>query len=406
MKNSNNIMVVQGGGPTQVFNATLVALIEEAVRAGSFDEIFGACFGTAGLTTGKFANLKRLTNRELGQLRLTPGAALGSSRFRPSGEDMERILDSLKRMGIRNLLFIGGNGTMHGAEQIHKYCHEACYPIQVIGIPKTIDNDIAGTDRCPGYASAARFIAQSTRDLGMDIRSLPQPVTILETMGRSVGWVAAASALGKQDAKDAPHVICIPEVPFSIDEFTGVIEEAVAKQGWAVAVVSEGIRDATGQLVYQKTDPAQADPLNRPITGGVGEYLADQVAARLRMRCRCEKPGLLGRSSMLHVSQMDLEDAALVGRTAVEGLSSGRSGEMVSLLPRKQESSERVKFVAFEEIAGIERTLPSAWVCEGDAVPFKRAFFEYAAPLVGELHAYHPQLISDVQIQGVLRYAK
>lgn len=406
MKNSNNIAVVQGGGPTQVMNATLVAVIEEAVKAGSFDGIFGARFGTSGLVKGQFADLGRLTGSELDQLRLTPGAALGSSRFRPSDEDMERILRTLERFEIRSLLFIGGNGTIHGAEQILKYCRAAGYPIQVIGIPKTIDNDIAGTDRCPGYASAARYIAQSTRDLGKDIQSLPQPVTILETMGRSVGWVAAAAALGKQDEHDAPHVLCIPEVPFSFDVFTDTIEKAVEKFGWAVAVVSEGIRDAAGRLVYQKTDSAQADPLNRPITGGVGQYLADQVAERLHIRCRCEKPGLLGRSSMLHVSERDLEDAALVGRAAVEGLSSGRNAAMVSLLPLKQERSDRVTFVAMEEVAGFERSIPADWVSEGDVIPLKREFFEYATPLIGKLRAYHAQITSDVEVQGVVRHAK
>ena len=403
----NHLMVVQGGGPTQVLNATLAAVVDEARRTRAFDRIMGACSGTRGLVEGAFADLNRLTESELDLLRVTPGAALGSSRFRPSDEDMRRILESLRNLGVKSVLFIGGDGTMQGAGRILRYCNESGYEIQVIGIPKTIDNDVARTDRCPGYASAARFIAQSTRDLGMDVRSLPQPVTILETMGRSVGWIAASAAAGKESDEDAPHVVCVPEVAFDFDGFVGVIDGAVAKRGWAVAVVSEGLRDQAGRPVYQKTDPVQADSLNRPLTGGVGQYLADEVAARLGIRCRCEKPGLLGRASMLHVSQRDLEDADLVGRAGVQGLLSGRNGEMVSLLPLDKDQDAQYEFVRFEDVAGIERAIPSAWLGSGaDAIPARSGFFDYVRPLMGELKRYHPPLISDVRFRGVVDHAK
>ena len=288
---------------------------------------------------------------------------------------------------------------MYGAALLLHYCRKAGYEIQVLGLPKTVDNDIAGTDRCPGYASAARYVAQSTRDLGTDVRSLPQPVSILETMGRSVGWLAAASALGKRDEADAPHLICLPEAPFEMERFISALQDAVVKYGWAVAVVSEGTRYADGRMVYQKLDPAQADPLNRPLTGGVGEYLADEVAARLRIRCRCEKPGLLGRSSALHTSCQDRKDAELVGRAGVRGLLENRNSQMVSLLPLGAAGEARNTFVGLDEVAGIERHIPAEWIGDG-AIPLKAEFFEYLRPLAGELMSYQAPISAELNFNG------
>jgi 6-phosphofructokinase 1 len=268
-----------------------------------------------------------------------------------------------------------------------RFCRESGYDVRVLGVPKTVDNDIAVTDRCPGYASAARYIAQSTRDLGMDVRSLPQPVSILESMGRSVGWLAAAAAAGKRDEQDAPHLVYLPERPFEMDEFLALVDRIVARQGWAIVVVAEGIRDRDGQYVYQVADPAQSDPLQRPITGGVAQFLAEAVARQLKMRCRSEKPGLLGRASMLHASMQDQKDADLVGRAAVRGLLAGETEKMVSLLPLKDPRDGGYELVALDRVAEVERPIPAEWIGEG-AIPVKESFFEYLGPLVGDLVPY------------------
>jgi ATP-dependent phosphofructokinase / diphosphate-dependent phosphofructokinase len=394
-----NLMVVQGGGPTQVLNATLAAVIEEARATGGFERVLGARGGTRGLACGRAADLSRLSSSELALLRTSPGAALGSSRFRPSEEDMERIVDELQRMNVRDLLFAGGNGTMHGAELLYRHCLKYGCEVRVIGLPKTVDNDIAATDRCPGYASAARYVAQSTRDLGMDLQSLPQPVSIVETMGRNVGWLAAASAIGKREEQDAPHLVCLPEVPFDIQAFIATVDSTISQYGWAVVVVAEGICYADGQLVYQKQDPAQADPLNRPLTGGVGQYLADQIADRLKIRCRCEKPGLLGRSSSMHVSLQDRKDAELVGRAGVRGLLDGRTSQMISLLPLSAAGETGYDFVPLDEAAEAERRIPAHWLRDGP-IPLNGQFFHYLQPLTGELLPYHAPISSQLDFHG------
>ena len=240
------------------------------------------------------------------------------------------------------LLFLGGNGTMRGAEIVSQYCASQGMDIRVVGVPKTIDNDIAATDRCPGYASAARYIATSTRELAADVRSLPQPITILETMGRSVGWIAAAAALARTDADSAPHLVYVPEVPFETEEFLSDLSSVVDRVGWAVVVVAEGIRHADGRPVYEARDPSQSDPLKRPMIGGVGQHLATIVGERLGLRCRSEKPGLLGRASIACAAAQDLEDAGLVGRAGVQALVSGKTDVMVSLEPLGSVSRTRL----------------------------------------------------------------
>jgi ATP-dependent phosphofructokinase / diphosphate-dependent phosphofructokinase len=385
MTAERNLLVVQGGGPTPVLNATLAAIVEEA--RGQFAHVFGARSGVKGLFNDDLADLSRLSQPELDLLRVSPGAALGSSRAKPSDPELAKLLACLKRRNVRHILFAGGNGTMRGAEIVSRYCRASDHDIQVIGVPKTVDNDIAVTDRCPGYPSAARYIAQSARDLGMDVRSLPQPVSILETMGRSVGWLAAAAAAGKRDEQDAPHLVYLPERPFDMEEFLASLDRIVAKQGWAIVAVGEGIRNRDGSFVYQVADPAQSDPLNRPLTGGVAQFLAENVARRLKMRCRSEKPGLLGRASMLHASQQDLKDADLVGRAAVRALLAGETEKMVALLPVADPGETGYKLVPIVQVAEVEKPIPAAWTQPGP-IPVNQAFFQYLEPLMGSLVPY------------------
>jgi ATP-dependent phosphofructokinase / diphosphate-dependent phosphofructokinase len=387
-----NLLIIQGGGPTQVLNTTLAAIVTEAQARPEFDRIFGASWGMRGLVAGKVARLDTLTPCDLDSVRATPGTVLGSSRFSPSPEDLGRALEHLRGLSIRDIVFIGGNGTMRGAQIVSQFCRDSGFDVRVIGVPKTVDNDIGLTDRCPGYGSAARFIAQSARDLGIDVRSLPQPVSILETMGRSVGWLAAAAAAGKRDEEDAPHIVCLPEVPFDLESFLGRVENLVARRGWAIAVTAEGICDAAGNPVWQSDNAGQADELRRPLTGGVGSWLADVVARRLGLRCRCEKPGLLGRASMLHVSAQDAKDAELAGRAGVRGLLAGESDTMVALLPLSAPGERGYTFVPLSAVSGTERRIPADWIAAG-AIPVKDSFFRYLHPLVGDLLPTHPFLL-------------
>lgn len=388
----SNLMVVQGGGPTAVFNASLAAIIAEAQRQPSIHSIYGARFGVRGLITDDITDLTTLSPEEIEVLKRTPGAALGSSRHSPAEGELDKLAMVLRRFEIDSLIFMGGNGTMGGSHAVSEFCKSKGLDIHVIGVPKTIDNDIASTDRCPGYASAARYIATAVRELGADVRSLPQPVTILETMGRNVGWIAAAAALaaeGPRGREYGPHLVYIPEVAFDCDEFLSRLDGVVREIGWAVVVVSEGIRNADGSFVYQSTDTGQLDPLKRPMTGGVAQHLASVVSQRLRIRCRSEKPGLLGRASMALVSEQDCADAVDVGRVGVEALVSGERDVMVSLNPlgEKECSTTLVPLTS----ASMERSIPANWLQAGP-IPVTQDFFDYLRPLTGPLDQHMTEI--------------
>lgn len=382
-----NLLIIQGGGPTAVFNASLSAAISEAFQLDRFERVYGAHSCFEGLVRGEYLDLGRLTPEDLKLLRRTPGAALGSSRYKPTEADFEQMVRHLRRLAIRNLLFIGGNGTMCGAAAVSRFCRSVGYEVQVLCAPKTVDNDIEGTDRSPGFGSAARYIAQATQDLGRDVQSLPQPVSILETMGRSVGWLAAASVLGKREERDAPHLIYVPERAFSVDSFLGDLEQLLGVQRWVVVVVAEGLRDEAGALIYQTSNSSQSDALKRPLTGGVAEYLAGVAAEHLRVRCRSEKPGLLGRASMAHVSAQDLSDAELVGRTGVRGFTDGHTDKMVALRPLTDGSETGVELVEVSVAAGHTRAIP-AHLLSDSALCMHADLIRYLSPLAGELPPY------------------
>jgi 6-phosphofructokinase 1 len=382
------LLVLQGGGPTPVLNASLFGVLEEARRGGRFEQVFGARFGMEGLIRGDWIDLSRLSQSDLDRLRLTAGATLGASRHKPSEDDFDRLIETLHRQDVRALLLIGGNGSLRGADAIARAADRAGLELCVIGIPKTIDNDIPSTDRCPGYGSAARYVAQSVRDLGMDLRALPQPVSIYETMGRSIGWLAGAAAMAKLDERSAPHLVYLPEKPFLIDQFLSALDHVVKRLGWAVVVVSEGIKTAEGRLVFEVTDATQRDALNRALTGGVGHHLANVATRELKIRCRCEKPGLCGRASMLHVSSQDLADAELVGRAGVRGAVEGRHAHAVALTPLGASGSDPgYEFVPLASAAG-ERSVPENWLADPEAGGVTSEFLRYAHPIVGELPPY------------------
>lgn len=382
-----NLLIIQGGGPTAVFNASLAAIIREQQRRVPDGQIFGARFGMRGLAEDDLIHLSRTSSETLRHMRGSPGAALGSSRFAPSPDHLDTCLRVLRQREVHQIIFLGGNGTMTGAQKFSEFCRGRNFEVQVMGSPKTIDNDICATDRCPGYASAARFVAQTTLDLAADLNSLHQPVSIFETLGRDVGWLAASSTLAKRHEDDAPHVVCVPEVPFHLDRFLGAIENTVTRLGWASAVVSEGTAYADGTPVFEQHLPSDGTTPMRPLIGGVAQHLSGLVAKHLGLRCRSEKPGLIGRSSSVHVCPQDVRDAEETGRACVIALAIGETDQMSALLPYDGDSVLRTTCIPLSAVAGDRRTICSEWLSDTPTV-VNRSFNAYAEPLVGELQRH------------------
>ncbi len=378
-----NLLVVHGGGPTPVINASLYGVVQEALGSGEVGQVFGGVHGIKGVLAERLVDLGSASAETLASVRVSAGSALGSSRHKLSDEEAGQVLDLCQRRGVRWFLGTGGNDTMANCLRVHQECGRGDGALTVVGIPKTVDNDLAETDHCPGYGSAARYLAQSARDLCCDVASLPTPVCILETMGRNTGWLCAAAALAREGPDDGPHLIYVPERRFDRDRFLAEVKDVVGRLGWAVIAVSEGLRDSAGRSVAKASSAVQTDPFGHALQGGVGAVLSELVAEKLGLRCRYEKPGLLGRSSAILASDVDRAEAEGVGREAVRRALSGQSGVMVTLTADRSGAYRwGTDVVALDRVAGVERSMPAAFLSD-HGPDVAKSFIEYAKPLIG-----------------------
>lgn len=376
-------VVAHGGGPTPVLNASLAGIIAECRNHPQITSLLGARFGANGLVSDDFVDLSAADCRTIGALRCTPGSAIGSSRRKIQADGYHRILQVLRGRDIRYLFYTGGNGSMDTAMRIDRNARDAGYELAVIGVPKTIDNDLVETDHTPGYASCGRFFAHAVRDIGADNRALHPPIEILEVLGRNTGWVVAATALARHDEDDPPHLIYFPECGISVDRLCSDIEAVVQRLGWCVVAVCEGQKDDAGgwfgaELISR---PGARDPL----PANMGQVLAQVVWSRTGLRARSEKPGLLGRSCAAFASEVDREESWRCGVEAVRAAVRGQSAVMAAIrrLPGAEYDSEIVT-VPIESVAGHERTFPREWR-NAESNNVTRAFVDWARPLIGEV---------------------
>lgn len=361
-----------------MINASLYGVIEEAKRNKEVGKVYGAIGGTGAIFSETFMDLTRFPEEQLKLLLHTPASAIGSSRYPLYEEDYQKMAEIFRKHQIKYVLLNGGNGTMDACGHIYEVCKEL--DIRVVGIPKTIDNDIAMTDHSPGYGSAARYIATTAQEVGEDVKSLPIHVCIIEAMGRNAGWITAASALARRKQGDAPHLIYLPERVFHEEEFLEDVAALHKKQGGVVVVVSEGLHDEQGESIVPpifKTDRAV-------YYGDVSAHLANLVVRKLGIKARSEKPGLCGRASVLLQSSIDREEARLAGAMALRSAVEGHSGVMVAF--RREPGTVyqmKPELVPIEKVMLYERTMPEEYINErGNDVT--QEFVEWCRPLIGE----------------------
>jgi 6-phosphofructokinase 1 len=370
-----------------VINASLAGVVGEALQHDCFTAIYGLVHGIEGALKEELLNLTAETPANLELLARTPASALGSCRHKLSEDDYERILAVFRAHNVRHFVYIGGNDSMDTCHRISELAATRGHEMQVMGVPKTIDNDLARTDHCPGYGSAARFLALATRDTGRDLEAMAtfDDVTILEAMGRNAGWLTAASVLGKTTEDEAPHLIYVPEVPFEEQHFLDDLAHVHGQLGRVFVVVSEGIRDFDGQFIGQHELSGSSDVFGHVVhslTMGVAAYLTDVVRERLDLQARFLRPGLIGRAMSCCVSETDRREALAVGRAAVRQLAAGGSGCMVTLerVGNKPYACE-TGLVPLAEVANAERLLPRRYMNEEGNLP-TQSFRDYALPLI------------------------
>jgi 6-phosphofructokinase 1 len=372
-------IVLHSGGPTPVVNASLLGVVEEARRHPRLTQLLGARFGIDGILNQDFVDLLALDQNRLAALALSPSSALGTSRRYVDEETLAAILKILRSRGIEYMFFTGGNGSMGAAAGIAESSG-----VRVIGIPKTIDNDLTHTDHTLGYATAARFFACAARDIGADNRALPGQVEFIEVLGRNTGWLVAATALARGDPDDAPHLIYLPETRLPLAQLLDDVDRVYRRLGRCVVAVCEGQLDESGQPFGADVRPSSGSPLAM----NLAHRLAMLVAEKLKLRARSEKPGLLARSGAAYFSQLDWDEARLVGEAAVRAAIDGASGVMITL-EREPASgySVRCGTVPLATVASAERPFPAEWR-NSAGNDITSAFLDYAEPLLGLMERY------------------
>ena len=387
-----NCLVGQSGGPTAVINATLAGVIDEALNYECIEEIYGSLNGVLGILNEDFIDLASESQQAIRGLRASPGAALGTCRFQFKKEaDYERALEVFKAHDIRYFFYVGDNDSMATAAKLNSIASEQGYELRVIGIPKTIDNDITRTDHTPGYGSAIKYVATTVREMASDSEAVGQGdyVSILEVMGRNSGWIAAGASLCKRrdHPHDPPHLIYIPEVPFSNEKFIEDVQRVLQREKYCVIVVGEGLVDSDGN--YVALGSSSTDAFGNVQLGGSGEYLRNLVDKTLNVSARSCKLGIAQRSAAHCASKTDSDEAYLVGQDAViAAVQKGESGKMISLQRTESESYACETGLAdLGEVSQGTKRIPKDWIND-DGVSMNYPFIKYATPFIqGEVKA-------------------
>lgn len=384
-----NVVVGQSGGPTAVINASLVGVIEEAKRHLEIKKLYGAVHAIAGIAKDRFIDLKKLSTGVLKIVSASPSSALGSSRDKPTPESCAQILEVFKKRDVRYFFYIGGNDSANAVRILKTTSDQAGYELRAFHIPKTVDNDLLVTDHCPGYGSAATFVALALIGDDLDNRALPG-VKIDVIMGRNAGFLTAACALGKRRDDDGPHLLYFPERPVSMDKFLIDVDGVVKKLGRCVVAVSEGMRDSDGIFWAEKlakgieTDAYGNIQLSG--TGALADFLAGQVKDKLKIkRVRADTFGYLQRSFPGLQSAVDVREARQCGKEAVKLAMKGDSGSVaIKRLRNKPRYAVELFRTELSNVAEKTKSMPDDFInADGNGVT--DAFIEYALPLIGKL---------------------
>ncbi len=388
MKLRGNAVVAQSGGPTAVINNSVCGVVQEWLKGEPPGKLYGALFGIRGVLEENLLDLGRQPSYIIEGLRYTPGAALGSSRYKLAREeDFARLLDAFRKHDIRYFFYIGGNDSMDTADRINRFADRVNYEIRVIGIPKTIDNDLPCTDHTPGYGSAAKFLAATVSETGLDLKGLvtSNRIVVLEAMGRNAGWLTAAAALAKREECDAPHLIYLPEVPFSKERFLEEVAEKYREYRYVYIAASEGIRFDDGSYVYAG---GEKDPFGHARLGGLADTLKEMIEEQLGVNVRGISLGTLQRAAAHFASRTDADEAYLVGAAAVKAAFRGETDIMITLLREESGGLYRCTSgtAALSAVANVEKKVPAGWISPSGSY-IQEIFLQYAHPLIeGEVN--------------------
>ncbi len=389
MSIEGNCIVAQSGGPTAVINASACGVIQEAMKTSAITGTFAAHNGILGVLNEDIFDMAREDPAHIDALKRSPSSALGSCRYKlksleDNRADYERVLDVFKAHDIHYFFYIGGNDSMDTAHKLSILAKEIDYPLIVMGVPKTIDNDLACTDHCPGYGSVAKYNATIAMEAGRDTEALYTHDTacVMEVMGRNAGWIAAAMGVAHRTAEDAPHLIYLPEIPFTIEKFAADCKKVYDDLGRVFVIAGEGINDGEGNYLAEQKGQFAKDSFGHTQLGGVAETLKEIIQSEVGIKSRYIKCGIAQRNGIHFASRTDRDEAYLVGQRAVQHAAEGTSGFMVTL--ERKSSAPYVcetGLAPLEDVANGEKMVPREFINdEGNGIT--QAMIDYVAPLM------------------------
>lgn len=387
-KLKGNVVVAQSGGPTCAINAAICGVIETCMRNKStFGKIFGASNGIMGVLNEELFDMGKESKKTISMMRQTPSAAVGSCRYKLDAKDprdYQRIINVFKAHNVRYFFYSGGNDSMDTADKVAKLACESGYDLRVMGVPKTIDNDLACTDHCPGFGSVAKYIATASMEAGRDTESLytADTCTILEAMGRNAGWIAAAAGLASRTPEDAPHLVYVPEIAFDIKSFVKDCKNTLKKYKRLFIVASEGLKTKDGQYLAADKGKFGKDSFGHAQLGGVAEVLKAIVEEKVGVKARFNKLGTNQRSAMHFASKTDIDEAYMCGKDAAGHAAKGVTGKMVTLVRKSNKPYKCVTGLAnLSDVANGEKFLPRSFMNKaGNHISKKMR--DYATPLI------------------------
>ena len=389
-----NLLVAQSGGPTAVINSSLAGVIQEAGRHECIEEIYGGANGILGILNEDLIDINDERAKTIAGLKYTPSAGLGTCRYKldfkkkaeQAAKDMDRLFEVFQAHNIRYFFYIGGNDSQDTSHKIHEEAVKRAYEMRVIGVPKTIDNDLPHTDSCPGYGSVIKYNATTVMEVGIDVGSMATDdgsCCIIEVMGRSAGWIAAGTVLAKRgNPANPPHVVLLPELPFEEDKFLAKVKETVDAYKYCIVVVGEGIKDPSGHEVG--ADKTRLDAFGHPVLAGAAEELKEMVQGKLDTKTRTVLLGYAQRAAEHCASLTDSNNALACGEAAVRAAVEGQSGYMIKIV-RDVQPDGLIRWGTgvqpLGDIANVEHFIPREWISEDGFLPNEK-FIEYARPLI------------------------
>jgi ATP-dependent phosphofructokinase / diphosphate-dependent phosphofructokinase len=390
---NGNLLVAQSGGPTCAINASVAGVITEAGKHECIEEIYGGLNGILGILNEELIDLNDEKRKSIEGLKHTPAAALGTCRYKvdfkkkpeQAAKDMDRLFEVFAAHNIRFFFYAGGNDSQDTSHKIHEEAVKRGYELRVIGVPKTIDNDLPHTDSCPGYGSAIKYCATTVMEVGIDVGSMATDdgsCCIIEVMGRSAGWIAAGTVLAKRgNPANPPHIILLPEIKYNVEDFLAQVKATVEAYKYCVVVVGEGIRNEKGEEIG--ADKSRLDAFGHPVLAGAAEKLKEFIQVKLNTKTRTVLLGYAQRAAAHIASLTDINNAFACGEAAVKAAVEGKSGYMVKIVRETEEGKLRwsTGLQPLSEVANVEHFVPREWVSVDGFLP-NEEFVRYASPLV------------------------